>query len=110
MNGYVMWEAIHSFFCVFFFAPCKGIQDCLAFQIPPHGSRIPCTEFQSLMVDLDSGLQSLVRFQIPKSIILDSTGNMFPVSGFHEPNFSDCGIRILLQGAILFVDSGSPHN
>ena len=62
------------------------------------------------MVDLDSGLQSLVRFQIPKSIILDSTGKMFPVSGLHEQNFSDSGIRILLQGAILFVVSGSPHN
>ena len=60
--------------------------------------------------DLDSGLQSLVRFQIPKSMILDSTGKIFPDSGFHaqnfsdsgfhEQNFSESGIRIPLHGAI----------
>ena len=43
--------------------------------------------------DLDSGLQSLVRFQIPKSMILDSTGKIFPDSGFHGQNFSDSGIH-----------------
>ena len=50
--------------------------------------------------DLDFGRQSLVRFQIPKSMILDSTGKVFPDSGFHEQNFSDSGIRIPLHGAI----------
>ena len=43
--------------------------------------------------DLDSGLQSLVRFQIPKSMILDSTGKIFRDSGFHGQNFSDSGIH-----------------
>ena len=72
--------------------------------------------------DLDFGRQSLVRFQIPKSMILDSTGKIFPDSGFHgqnfsdsgfheqnfsdsgfhEQNFSDSGIRIPLHGAICF--------
>ena len=48
---------------------CKGIQACLGFQIPRHVFRIPLTEFLSLMV----GLQSLLRFQIPKPTIPDST-------------------------------------
>ena len=43
--------------------------------------------------DLDSGLQSLVRFQIPKSMILDSTGKFFPDSGIHEQSFWDSGIH-----------------
>ena len=43
--------------------------------------------------DLDSGLQSLVRFQIPKSMILDSTGKFFPDSGIHEQKFPDSGFH-----------------
>ena len=43
--------------------------------------------------DMDSGLQSLVRFHIPKSMILDSTGKIFPDSGFHGQNFSDSGFH-----------------
>ena len=27
-------------------APCKGIQDCLGFRIPPRGFRIPVTGFR----------------------------------------------------------------
>ena len=54
--------------------------------------------------DLDFGRQSLVRFQIPKSMILDSTGKIFPDSGFNEQNFSDSRIRIPLHGAICSWD------
>ena len=32
-------------------------------------------------------------FRTPKSMILDSTGKIFPDSGFHEQNFSDSGFH-----------------
>ena len=50
--------------------------------------------------NLESGLQSLGKFQIPKPMILDSTGKIFPDSGFHKQNFSDFEIQIPLDGAI----------
>ena len=59
------------------------------------------SRFQALKWrNLDSGLQSLVTFQIPKPMILDSRSKMFPDCGFHEQNFSDSGIRLPSHGAI----------
>ena len=56
---------------------CKGIQDCLGFQIPFHGFRIPGTEFQSLMVEL--GFWTSIVSEIPYSKVHDSW--------FHRQNF-----------------------
>ena len=50
------------------FFRCDGIQDSLGFWIRRCGFRI------LFQWKLDSGLQSLVGFQIPKCWILDSTG------------------------------------
>ena len=52
------------------------------------------------MEDLDSRFQSLVRFQILKLMIMDSTGKIFPDSWIHEQSFSDSGIQIPLHGEI----------
>lgn len=52
---------------------------------------------------LDSGLQLLVKCQIPKAMILDSKGKIFRDSGFHEQSFSDYWIRILLIWGDLYL-------
>ena len=77
-------------------APCKGIQDSLAFWIPCDGFRIPRYWIPILCQgNLDSGSNPVVGFWNPwavflirKSRIPDSTNTKFP----------DCGIRIPLHG------------
>ena len=52
---------------------------------------------------LDPGLQLLVKCQIQKAMILDSTGKIFRDSGFHEQSFWDYGIRIPLTWGDLYL-------
>ena len=56
---------------------CKGIQDCLGFQIPRHGFRIPGIKLHSLMEDL--GFRTSIVSEIPDSKANDS--------GFHRQNY-----------------------
>ena len=75
-------QAMHlaavAFLAVFFFPPCKGIQDSLGFRIPRRGFRIPSTGFQCLSVEFGTPIVS----RIP-----DSTRKSFPDN-------QESGIRI----------------
>ena len=82
---------------------CKGIQECLGFQIPIQGSRFQALNASLWWWKLDSGLQLLVKCQIPKAMILDSKGKIFRDSGFHEQSFSNYGIRIPLTWGDLYL-------
>ena len=55
---------------------CNGIQDCVGFQIPLHGFRIPGNEFQSLMVGLE----------FRTSIVSEIADSKAHDSGFHRQN------------------------
>ena len=79
---------------------CKRIQDDLGFRFYAMDSGSQALNSSLWWWSLDSGLQSLVRFQIPKPMILNSTGKISPDSGFHEKNYSDSGIRVPLHWAI----------
>ena len=78
------WSAEKYFSCHDARTPlkCKGIQDCLGFQIPCNRFQIPRTQFQSLLVGL--GFRTPIVSEIPNSKVHDS--------GFHRQNFS--GFRI----------------
>ena len=87
-----------------FFAPCKGIQDSLGFQIPRCRFRIPGTAFQTLAVEFGFRIPWAL-FWIPKRKIPDSTSNNFPDSGIHIPLL---GVSILVKFLSLLLGARSP--
>ena len=81
-------------------------QDSLGFWIPQCGFRIPYTGSQILSAELGFQIPSYVGFRIPRVVvripkprIRDCTGKNLEDSGFHEKNFPDSRIHILLHGA-----------
>ena len=76
--------------------PCKGIQDSLSldsgFHAVDSGFQLVDSGF-FVSGTLDSGFQSLVRFQIPQAEYIQD-------SGFHKQNFPDSG-KIPLRGESL---------
>lgn len=76
---------------------CKGIQECLGFQIPIQGFQIPGTQFKSLMVEV--GSRTPVVSEMP-----DSKGHD---SGFHRKNFP--GFRIPRAKLLGLRNPNSPY-
>ena len=76
---------------------CKGIQECLGFQIPIQGFQIPGTECKSLMVEV--GFRTPIVSEMP-----DSKGHD---SGFQRQNFS--GFRIPRAKLLRLLNPNSPY-
>ena len=72
---------------------CKGVQDCLGLRFHVVDFGFPALNSSLCWWDFDSGLQSLVRFQIPKATILDSTGKIIDPR-FRIPRAKLLGFRI----------------
>jgi len=75
--------------------PSKGIQDSLGFWIPHCGFSILC------QWNFESGFQSLVRLQIPRSKVQNS--------GFHNSNFLDSYFSRTAAGASQQMFLGLRH-
>ena len=85
-----------------FISPSKGIQDSLGFWILSREFRIPGILGRSgrffVSWKLDSRFQSLVGFQIPRSVFRIPKPK---IADFTSKKFPNSGIRIPLHGAIV---------